>query len=396
MEKQILLKSKCLNLLITSTLALGLCSLTIPSLIDVYATETETQTPPTEGDGNMDTGTGTDTPDAGNNTGGDTGTDTGTGGNQPVDSSTGDGGTGSTDPESGTNPTEPGKDKTPTTPAPLPPTTTVVPTTVQPVTTTVQPVTTTVAPKQNTPVNYQPYYPPVTQPSTNPNTIQTVQPTQVKDDKPEDDESMIDLIQGDYVCFNANIFKTEKEADEFIKLVEKDEAAKGNIRTMKEVIKKDFVLVRVFYEDNADHKKKWILFYVATQFKEQKEAEKYIEENLMIYPDVFFKGQVIKTDDKFNVVFGIRSTVNTQALTYKEDTLKIEYLYPRQEYKYKVKLNKETMKFEDPIPEAVEKAFPGKFTFTSQALTPDEEEVTMTPVKDSENQVTEETTTTGQ
>lgn len=367
------------------------------------------QTPETEVVADSPTGdndAGTPTDNTGEGGDGNTPSDTNTGGENNTDGNgdTGDG-TGTDNGTEGSESVTPPADNLGPDGKPIETSTTTVSGTGDKVTSTTPPTSTTVVPTNNNntntntqPIYFEPYIPPVSQPSTNPSTIQRVQPTQPpkEEDRPEDDESKIDLIQGDYVCFNANIFKTEKEADEFIKLIEKDEAAKGNIRTMKEVIKKDFVLVRVFYEDNADHKKKWILFYVATQFKDQKEAEKYIEENLLIYPDVFFKGQVIKTDGKFNVVFGIRSTINTQALTYKEDTLKIEYLYPRQEYKYKVKLNKETMKFEDPIPEAVEKAFPGKFTFTSQALTPDEEEVTMTPVKDSENQVTEETTTTGQ
>ena len=196
-----------------------------------------------------------------------------------------------------------------------------------------------------------------------------------------EDEDMIDLLEGDFITFNANVFTSEKDADEFIEMIENDEATKDRFKTEKEIVEDDFVLVRVTYAEDAEEEGRYILFYVAGEFNNQDGAREYIDHYLNIYPDIFVAGETITVDGKFDIIFGIRPGADTQAVTYDEETLEIEYEAERKEYTYIVKADPVTGEFIDPIQPAVEAEFPGEFTFTSEEMSENEIEVTMTPLK---------------
>lgn len=213
------------------------------------------------------------------------------------------------------------------------------------------------------------------------------------------EQEKIELMKGEFVAFNANVFQSEKEADKFIQMIQLDPETKDIFKAEKKKVKDDFILVLVTYTDKAKAEEKldrYILLYIASSFDDQKKAEDYLKEKMLIYPDLFVAGEIVEVENKYNIVFGIRPNTDPKLLTYDEKNFDVQYDGKRKEYKYKVKINKDTMKFEDPIPEAVEAAFPGKFTFTSHALSSEEEEVTMTPVNGPDNQSTEDTTTIGQ
>ena len=253
--------------------------------------------------------------------------------------------------------------------------------------------TTTVAPTPR-PNTRPPHRPTVPQPSNNPNQyhpVQPVQPTQPAEEVlPEVEEEVtepINLLEGDFVTFNANVYQDEAEADRLIQMIEEDEATKDRFIAEKEIVEdgeETFILVRVTYAEDIEEDGRYILFYVPINFEDQMEAQEYLEEQMNRFPDVFIAGQIVTADDHFNVIFGIRPGADTQQVLYDEETYDVLYQADRKEFTYTVKLNPENNSFDDKIQEAVEKAFPGEFTFTTNPISETELEVTMTPVPQKE------------
>ena len=255
--------------------------------------------------------------------------------------------------------------------------------------------TTTVAPtpRPNTRPSHRPTVP---QPSNNPNQYQPVQPVQpvqpAEEVLPEVEEEVtepINLLEGDFVTFNANVYQDEAEADRLIQMIEEDEATKDRFIAEKEIVEdgeETFILVRVTYAEDIEEDGRYILFYVPTNFEDQMEAQEYLEEQMNRFPDVFIAGQIVTADDHYNVIFGIRPGADTQQVLYDEETYDVLYQADRKEFTYTVKLNPETGNFDDPIQEAVEKAFPGEFTFSTNPISETELEVTMTPVPQEEEE----------
>lgn len=253
--------------------------------------------------------------------------------------------------------------------------------------------TTTVAPTTR-PNTRPPHRPTVPQPSNNPNQYHPVQPVQpaqpAEEVLPEVEKEVtepINLLEGDFVTFNANVYQDEAEADRLIQMIEEDEATKDRFIAEKEIVEdgeETFILVRVTYAEAIEEEGRYILFYVPTNFEDQMEAQEYLEEQMNRFPDVFIAGQIVTADNHYNVIFGIRPGADTQQVLYDEETYDVLYQADRKEYTYTVQLNPETGSFDDPIQEAVEKAFPGEFTFTTNPISETEVEVTMTPVPQEE------------
>ena len=253
--------------------------------------------------------------------------------------------------------------------------------------------TTTVAPTTR-PNTRPPHRPTVPQPSNNPNQYKPVQPVQpaqpAEEVLPEVEEEVtepINLLEGDFVTFNANVYQDEAEADRLIQMIEEDEATKDRFIAEKEIVEdgeETFILVRVTYAEEIEEEGRYILFYVPTNFEDQMEAQEYLEEQMNRFPDVFIAGQIVTADNHYNVIFGIRPGADTQQVLYDEETYDVLYQADRKEFTYTVKLNPETNNFDDKIQEAVEKAFPGEFTFTTNPISETELEVTMTPVPQEE------------
>lgn len=252
---------------------------------------------------------------------------------------------------------------------------------------------TTVAPTTPRPNTRPPHRPTVPQPSNNPNQYQPVQPVQpvqpAEEVLPEVEEvtEPINLLEGDFITFNANVYQDEAEADRLIQMIEEDEATKDRFVAEKEIVEdgeETFILVRVTYAQDIEEDGRYILFYVPTNFEDQMEAQEYLEEQMNRFPDVFIAGQIVTADNHYNVIFGIRPGADTQQVLYDEETYDVLYQADRKEYTYTVQLNPETGSFDDPIQEAVEKAFPGEFTFTTNPISETEVEVTMTPVPQEE------------
>ena len=253
--------------------------------------------------------------------------------------------------------------------------------------------TTTVAPTTPRPDTHPPHRPTVPQPSNNPNQYQPVQPVQpvqpAEEVLPEVEEvtEPINLLEGDFITFNANVYQDEAEADRLIQMIEEDEATKDRFVAEKEIVEdgeETFILVRVTYAEDIEEDGRYILFYVPTNFEDQMEAQEYLQEQMNRFPDVFIAGQIVTADNHYNVIFGIRPGADTQQVLYDEETYDVLYQADRKEYTYTVQLNPETGSFDDPIQEAVEKAFPGEFTFTTNPISEAEVEVTMTPVPQEE------------
>ena len=255
--------------------------------------------------------------------------------------------------------------------------------------------TTTVAPTPR-PNTRPPHRPTVPQPSNNPNQYQPVQPVQpvqpAEEVLPEVEEEVtepINLLEGDFVTFNANVYQDEAEADRLIQMIEEDEATKDRFIAEKEIVEdgeETFILVRVTSAEDIEEDGRYILFYVPTNFEDQMEAQEYLEEQMNRFPDVFIAGQIVTADDHYNVIFGIRPGADTQQVLYDEETYDVLYQADRKEFTYTVKLNPETGNFDDPIQKAVEKAFPGEFTFTTNPISETEVEVTMAPVPQEEEE----------
>lgn len=199
-------------------------------------------------------------------------------------------------------------------------------------------------------------------------------------DEEVESEEEKSLLDGPYVAFTANVFLSEEEADEFIKMIEEDEEAGDRFVTKKVLNENGSVIVLVNYAEDASEEGRAILFYVETKFETEEEAEEYAEFYLNIYPDIFFDAEVINMEDEYNVIFGTRSTADVLKLSYNLDTLDIDYKARREPFTYTVEADALGV-FVDPIPEAVEAAFPGEFTFEVEEISETEREVTMIPVE---------------
>ncbi|MGX7108960.1 hypothetical protein [Facklamia miroungae] len=252
-------------------------------------------------------------------------------------------------------------------------------------------VTTEVSPSQPTPRPSQPHIPIRPQPSNRPQDIEVIETSEVEVDENEEIEE-IDLFEGEFITFNANVFTNEEEADQFIDLIGKDEETKDRFEVEKEVIEDDFILVRVTYAEDVEEDGRYILLYVSSEFETEEEAEEYLDHQLLIYPDLFVAGEMIKVGETFDLVFGIRPGSETQAVTYDEETLEIQYEADRKEYTYTVKADELTGEFIDEIQVAVEEAFPGEFIFSQTDISETEREVTMTPLPKEDEEMLEDPT----
>lgn len=198
----------------------------------------------------------------------------------------------------------------------------------------------------------------------------------------KDDINKKSLFDEPYLAFNTNIFLREADADAFIKQIKEDPQAGDRFVLKKIKNENDSVLVTIEYADNAKEEGRPILLYVETGFDTEKEASDYGAKYLTIMPDLFFDAEVFEVGGQYHVVFGIYHTANTLAFDYRaENGFEIFYSDERKEFTYHVSAN-EAGEFVDPIPEAVEEAFPGQFTFKEKELADGTKEVTMTPVKE--------------
>ncbi|MCR8969819.1 hypothetical protein [Facklamia sp. 7083-14-GEN3] len=256
-------------------------------------------------------------------------------------------------------------------------------TTIQTVETTVTTVVSQPQPQPTpNPIPTQPYIPSRPQPSNRPEDFEVIEipETTVEVEEAEVEEE-IDLFEGEFITFNANVFKDESEADDFIQMIEEDEATKDRFIAEKEIVDEDFIFVRVNYAKDVEEEGRYILFYISSEFETEEEAEEYLEKQLLIYPDLFVAGEMIKIDDRFDIILGIRPGTETQAVTYDEDTFEVQYEADREEYQYIVKADELTGEFIDEIQMAVEEAFPGEFSFSEEVISDTEKEVTMTPLE---------------
>lgn len=233
--------------------------------------------------------------------------------------------------------------------------------------------------------------PPNRTPSHNPDDYKVVTPettTQApRTDKdqsteaPVEKKEEINLLDGNYIAFNANVFESEEEADDFIKKLEEDDNTEDRFQAEKESLEDGLFLVRVTYKEDLpyiyDQVGQSILFYVATAFDTKEEAETYMEENLHTFPDVFFQGEVLEVDGKFDVIFGLQTQADTQAVTYNEESFEIEYLTDREDFFYYV-YQDESGNFTDPIPAVLEEKFPGMFEFETEDVSDSKQKVHVT------------------
>lgn len=208
----------------------------------------------------------------------------------------------------------------------------------------------------------------------------------------------INLLDGDFLTFNANMFTSETEADEFIAKIEADEATKDRFEVEKEVLAEDKVIVRVSYKQNVeDTEGRAILFYVQTDLEKSEEnntkAAEYAQEVLTTMPDLLYAAEVVEFGEKLGVVFGIRPKVEEQKLTYDTTSLEVKYEAERKPYTYVVKADEATGEFDDKIQPAVEAKYPGEFTFETRDISETEREVTMTPVPKENTESSESETT---
>ncbi|EKB54941.1 hypothetical protein [Facklamia hominis] len=248
------------------------------------------------------------------------------------------------------------------------------------------PAVTPSVPRPTNPSNYHPVTPTV------PTDSQEVTHNSEETTQEEGEvESSINLLEGDFVTFHANIFTSEAEADHFMELIDQDPATKDRFVAEKEVVSEDFVIVKVTYAEEVEEAGRYIIFYVASEFETQEEAQQYLDHNLRIYPDIFNAGQVLELEQGYDVIFGIRPKADTQALTYDEESLEIEYKADRLAYTYTVDADPVTGEFNDEIQKAVIEAFPDTFEFSQVELDSGRIEVTMTPIiKDQPEETTQQ------
>ena len=181
---------------------------------------------------------------------------------------------------------------------------------------------------------------------------QTVEDTQNKTKEP--------LFENDVTIYTLNEFSSEKDLKDFKSYLDKQAAVKGQIN-LEDVSKEGRFLLAASYTDQADKETQAIILYLPFSYDSKAEAQSMIDEQLKIYPDLFFAGEVVENNGSFDVAFGIRSGVNTQAFSNDVADKKLFYNQLRTTYYYQYPEGQE-----DPYQSAIETAFPGQFDFKTK------------------------------
>ena len=176
----------------------------------------------------------------------------------------------------------------------------------------------------------------------------------------EDNDS---LLSSEIVLYSVNIFPNPESRENLIDYIKGREVLQEQFILEKVDDNSDFLLY-VNYSEEATSDEVPILLYADFNLGSMEEAEEALENNLLIYPDLFFAGEVIdNSENGSDLVFGIRNTVNAQAFWYDEEKLKIYYEAPRNEFTFEIEDHQEEI-----YKNAIENAFPNQFEFTSSSL----------------------------
>lgn len=197
--------------------------------------------------------------------------------------------------------------------------------------------------------------------------------TSEKSTKKEDkNQAPKGLLDGDIVVYPNNVFESKENLKDFVEYLQTNDHTKNqfNVETDEENL-----LLAVTYTKDAKDDKQPIVFYGETSFDSKDKAQHFIDDALLMYPDLFFQGEPVESEDVYHIALGIRRHVNSQAVWYDQDRQLIKYTDKRKPYTYVVKKGQE-----DKYKPAIEAAFPDIFEFKEEE-TSDGKKVTMKQVQ---------------
>ena len=178
------------------------------------------------------------------------------------------------------------------------------------------------------------------------------------DSDKEDEKQDQGLFDGEIVIYPNNIFENKENLKEFVKYIEEETHTKGQFQLQED---EENLMLTVTYADAAKADKQPIVFYGETGFENEEKAKTFIEDALLVYPDLFFQGEPVKAGDKYDIAFGLRPNVNSQAVWYDTEAVQVKYTDKRKPYTYTVKKGEE-----DKYKPAIEAAFPDIFEFKEE------------------------------
>ena len=171
------------------------------------------------------------------------------------------------------------------------------------------------------------------------------------------------LLSNDLILYSVNLFPNKEAREDLIDYIEEHELLQDQF-VLEKLDDNDDFLLYVNYSEEATSHDVPILLYTDFNLSSSEEAEKILENNLLIYPDLFFSGEVVKTSNtSYDLVFGIRNNVDAQALWYDEEKPVIYYESPRNEFTIEIDEDREEL-----YRNAIGNAFPNQFEFTSSSL----------------------------
>lgn len=191
-----------------------------------------------------------------------------------------------------------------------------------------------------------------------------------------------DLLDIPYLPFIKNKFASEDQADAFIRLIQDDPLATNQFQVSKEENGGQGYTVTLNYSDQATEDGRYILFYISAELASEDQAYDLGNQLLNLYPDLFFDYEpVMISEGVYDLVFGTRYTINTQALVYQIATGTLTYSDQRQPYTYTLDLDDQG-NYEDPIQEAIKQEPHPSHRFTEE-MNEDTHQVkiTMVPIE---------------
>lgn len=184
-----------------------------------------------------------------------------------------------------------------------------------------------------------------------------------------------DFFDAPYLLFTTIQFQNQTEMDNFLDIVEQDEEAENQFVFDKEVTDDGTLLLKSNYTQEAKPEGRKIVYYISADFPTQAEADQLAERLTHLYPDLFFAGQAFSLDNgNFDVILGVRTTTDAQAIRYNPSNQTIDYAHQREPYTYIVPEGQS-----DAIQVTIKQEYPDAFDFNEISLNDGSKQVTMTP-----------------
>ncbi|MGX7108961.1 hypothetical protein [Facklamia miroungae] len=169
------------------------------------------------------------------------------------------------------------------------------------------------------------------------------------------------LFETNIVVYSLNEFDNLESLEDFSEYVKNDAILNDQV-SLENVSKDNRYLLEATYKESAEKERQLIVFYVSAAIEGQDQAQKALEHNLFLYPDLLVKGELVPQNGKYDLAYGLNIHSNSDAFDINYDTKEIVYDAQREPFVYEIESG------EDPYKSAIEERFPGQFKFESKTV----------------------------